>query len=76
MRRRPSKAEEDAFVQAAGGDASAAASGRGRQPPADHVRLNVNLPVELHRQLKLRAVHEGRSMTEIIEEVVSKYVDN
>lgn len=39
------------------------------------VRLNANVDVDVHRELKVAAAEEGRSMTELLEEAVLAYLD-
>ena len=49
--------------------AFAEAGAQGKQAKADipTTRLNANIPVELHRALKMRAAAEGKSIGELVE---------
>lgn len=38
-------------------------------------RLNANIPVRLHRALKMRAAAEGKSIGELVEEWIQSWAD-
>jgi predicted DNA-binding protein len=44
-------------------------------PDKDTVQFTVRLPQDLHRALSHIAVDEGRKLSEIIRELVEKYVE-
>jgi hypothetical protein len=44
-------------------------------PNAGFVRLSVNLPTEIHRKLKMKATAEGRSIKELVLQLVGDYVN-
>lgn len=36
--------------------------------------LGARIPPELHRELRIRAIHEGRSVAELVEDAVRMYL--
>jgi len=42
--------------------------------PEQTARMTFDLPVDLHKRLKIQAVHEGRSVREILEELIRDYL--
>ena len=52
-----------------------------RHPDADRLRdqpikrLTVNVPEDVHRRLKVHATSEGKQMSEIVLNLVNKYLD-
>lgn len=38
-------------------------------------QLTVRIPTELHQELKIQAIKENRSIREIIEELITEYVE-
>lgn len=46
----------------------------GRRPPAEDVRLTVNIARELHMRVKLYAVAHHTSIGELIEEWIAQHV--
>lgn len=65
---------------------AAAAKTTSHHPHADAIRreaakldeakkqLHVDIPEGLHRQLRIRSLEEGRTMGEIVEELISAYL--
>jgi hypothetical protein len=45
---------------------------KGTIAPAGHKRLTINLPEELHKKLRLKAVEEETTATEIIERLLNQ----
>jgi len=43
---------------------------KGKAAPAGHKRLTINLPVDLHKQLRLKALESGTTATDIIESLL------
>lgn len=39
---------------------------KGQTAPAGHKRLTINLPVELHKQLRMKALESGTTATDMI----------
>jgi hypothetical protein len=39
------------------------------------VRINANIPKSLHHQFKLKCIHEQRDMTQVLTELISRYVE-
>jgi hypothetical protein len=50
--------------------------GRSFPAPSGYIRLTVNVPKELHRSLKLEALHKGKTITEVIVGFVEEWVKN
>ena len=44
------------------------------KPEIATTRLNANIPVELHRALKMRAAAEGKSIGELVEAWIKSWV--
>ncbi len=75
------KAQRKSLSQAAAG------KGKSHNPRAEKImkqaasleepkkQLHVFLPASLHTQFKLKAVGEGRSMNEIIEDLIASYLE-
>ena len=40
------------------------------------IRFNALVPVSLHRQVKVKATQEGKSMTEVVIVLLEKYLDD
>ena len=69
-------------------DLFGAVKGRGEEPPQpeekkkakgsdpDYVRTTVYLPKQLHRRLKAAALDEEREMSEIVEDLVSQWLES
>jgi hypothetical protein len=38
------------------------------------VRLSINIPADLHKAVKLRATEDGRSLRDVVLELLSQYV--
>jgi len=47
---------------------------RGRTAPEGFSRLTVNLPKELHKSLKLRAVQDDRNISDIVQSLLADYL--
>lgn len=47
---------------------------RGKSRREDYVGLKVYVPRELHRALKLRAVEDGKEISELVEEAIRKAI--
>ena len=67
------KADPAAVEAFAAGAASHSTSSPGEQRPTKPVRLTVDLDPELHRRIKLRAVSEGRRLTDVMREYLREY---
>lgn len=72
MRRRTKPTKEEEFISGATAETSSAG---GRQAPEDMQRINANIPSDLYRALKMQAVKEDRTMTDIITEQLRRYVE-
>lgn len=44
-------------------------------PPEGHIRLNVNVPVELHQKLKVAAVMTRSTMGDLIQQLIREELD-
>ncbi|MGC8905292.1 hypothetical protein [Thermus sp.] len=55
-----------------GEEAAPEGRARGKSRREDYVAMKVYVPKELHRKLKLKAVEEGREISELVEEVLRK----
>ena len=69
------KADPAAVEAFASGAASRNTSSPGEQRPTKPVRLTVDLDPELHRRVKLRAVKEGRRLTDVMRQYLKEYSD-
>lgn len=77
-RRTASPAEEEAFLSRAQAQPPASQEAtqarRKGHPPQGQKRLNVNVSHDLWRRTKMRAAEEGRTVTDIITEVLEDYL--
>jgi len=48
---------------------------QGESRREDYTALKVYIPKDLHRRLKLKAVEEGKEISELVEEAVMKLLD-
>jgi hypothetical protein len=55
---------------------STQAAPRAFYAPEGYRRLTINLPLDLHKKLKLAAVHQDCTATEIIERLLKKELGN
>ena len=46
---------------------------KGQTAPAGHKRLTINLPTELHKRLRMKALESGTTATEIIEALLRNH---
>lgn len=44
-------------------------------PPAGHVRLNANVPIELHQKLKMASVMVRKPMGDLIKQLIQERLD-
>lgn len=66
------------FAEAQSGSVSADMSvspvmTKGQTAPAGHKRLTINLPVELHKRLRMKALESGTTATDIIESLLKDH---
>jgi len=47
---------------------------RGKSRREDYVAMKVYVPRELHRKLKLKAVEEGKEISELVEEALRRFL--
>ena len=46
------------------------------KPPVEMVRMSLDLPIHLHKRLKIMAVEEGGSMSDLIRKWIEQSMDN
>ena len=39
-------------------------------------KLNANIPISLHRRVKAEAAHEGRSITDLLRELLGSWIED
>jgi len=44
-------------------------------PPEGHIRLNANVPIELHQKLKMASVMTRTTMGELIQQLIREKLD-
>lgn len=72
---RPSMGRNKAAEDFIGAAPNQEGKSKGKAPPEDTHRINANVPKELYTELKLQAVREDRTMTDIITDAVRRYLD-
>jgi len=60
--------------EARGEEADPKGRTRGKSRREDYVAMKVYVPKDLHRALKLRAVEEGKEISELVEEAVRRFL--
>ena len=70
----PSKPNKPSFRQPKTPEEFIAEASPSKGQPSGHKRLNINLPHDLWRELKIEAAKEERSVTDVVTELVRGYL--